>query len=320
VIGQPIAALDNFVVEMEREFRMKRLGDIVWYSNIHVERSTHSDGDSVLKMSQSAYIMESLKELKLDQTNIQPTPMAEGVDIHELSERGEPMTGQRHTNFRGKLGKTMWCMQTHPEVAYAVCQLSRVANCATEGHEKLIDHVWRYLKGVHDRGIFYRSKPYITEIRLVGWSDSNWGGDSASMKSTTSTYWEICEGYIMSQSKLQSVVAMSTMEAEIIALSSAIQEAILLRGTLKELGFPQEQPTTIYVDNAATVAWANSSGNYSGKRSVRHMELRHAHIKESVQLGDVAVIKCATKDNKSDIGTKALGPADFRRHLDTIIA
>ena len=73
------------------------------------------------------------------------------------------------------------------------------------------------------------------------------------------------------------------------------------------------------MDNQGAVSFANGPGNYSGRKSVRHMELRYAFIRECVQNGDVAVTYCPTKKNVSDIFTKALVGESFRDHSGALI-
>jgi hypothetical protein len=57
--------------------------------------------------------------------------------------------------------------------------------------------------------------------------------------------------------KKQPTVALSTAEAEYVALSFATQETIWLRQLLSDIGQPLAEATVIYEDNQATISIAN---------------------------------------------------------------
>ena len=60
----------------------------------------------------------------------------------------------------------------------------------------------------------------------VSYSDSDWGGDLDDRKSTSGYLFKISGGPVSWRSKKQSCVALSTAEAEVMALASAGQEAV----------------------------------------------------------------------------------------------
>ena len=78
-----------------------------------------------------------------------------------------------------------------------------------------------YLRGTINLGIHY---PREGQDRLVGYSDADWGGDINDRKSTPGYLFQVNEGAVSWQNKKQRCVALSTAEAENIALSAAAQE------------------------------------------------------------------------------------------------
>ena len=95
--------------------------------------------------------------------------------------------------------------------------------------------------------MIYSAKDNNTQI--VGYADADWAGDVNTRKSTSGYVFQIGGSTISWMSKRQSIVALSTTEAEYVALSTATQEAIWLRSLLKGMGFEQKSPTTIFEDN-----------------------------------------------------------------------
>lgn len=90
-----------------------------------------------------------------------------------------------------------------------------------------IKRVLRYIKGTLDYGLIYKSSE-TNSIILEGYADADWGGDSSTRKSTSGYVFKIGNCTISWRSKRQSIVALSSTEAEYVALSHATQEAIWL--------------------------------------------------------------------------------------------
>ena len=93
----------------------------------------------------------------------------------------------------------------------------------TNKHWVAVKRIMRYLKGTSDLGLLYTKEG---SSKCVGYSDSDWGGDLDDRKSTSGYLFLIGGGSVSWRSKKQSSVALSTAEAEYMALASAGQEAI----------------------------------------------------------------------------------------------
>ncbi|WZZ79037.1 hypothetical protein YC2023_099609 [Brassica napus] len=103
-----------------------------------------------------------------------------------------------------------------------------------------------YIKSTINFGLYYSISD---DYKLVGYSDSDWGGDVDDRKSTSGFVFFIGETAFTWMSKKQPIVTLSTCEAEYVAATSCVCHAIWLRNLLKELNLPQEEPTKIFVDN-----------------------------------------------------------------------
>lgn len=86
-------------------------------------------------------------------------------------------------------------------------------------------------------------------ITLHGFGDADFAGDYDTRRSTTGYLFKLGSECIRWKSQRQASVTLSTAEAEYNAACSASTEAIWTRVLLKELGFEQKEPTTIYKDN-----------------------------------------------------------------------
>ena len=144
---------------------------------------------------------------------------------------------------------------------------------------------------------------------LWGFVDSDWAGCPDSRRST-SGYTLMLNGAAVSwKSKRQSVVALSTAEAEFIAASSMVQEVIYTRRLLEKLGFPQSDPTRIYEDNTTCIKWAG--GVVGGSDRAKHIDLREHFVHEAQSNKVLQLEPVDSADNAADLLTKPLLKAAF---------
>ena len=118
------------------------------------------------------------------------------------------------------------------------------------------------------------------------------------------------------KSGLQSLTAMSTMEAELVAAALAMKEVIFCTNMMTELGFGQEfSSAPLYIDNTATL---NVIGNQTFSGRTKHVALRFFYIREIVKEGKISIHYVKTDDNLADIGTKHLNNKRFKYLIDKI--
>ena len=111
-------------------------------------------------------------------------------------------------------------------------------------------------------------------------------------------------GSISWRSKKQGVVALSTAEAEYVALASATQEALWIRQLMTELkGQPPEKSTLIFKDNQSAIAMTKNP-QYHGRS--KHVSIKFHFIRDQVSKGSVQVIYCPSSDMLADALTKGL--------------
>ena len=144
---------------------------------------------------------------------------------------------------------------TRPDITYAVSNVSRFCTNPTQQHWTAVKRIMRYLKGTSNHGLIY-SKKYSKSC--VGFSDADWAGDVNDRKSTSGYLFKISGAPVSWRSKKQACVALSTAEAEYMALSSAAQEATWLRQLTKDLQNGLTRPTVIHEDNQSAICMAKN--------------------------------------------------------------
>ena len=150
---------------------------------------------------------------------------------------------------RPVVGAILYCsVCTRPDIAYATGMLCRAMTKPTPELFAAAERVLLYLERTKDLGLTFKSGD-VSAIALEGMSDSDW----AVRRSTSGYVFSISGGAVSWKSTKQSSVSLSSTEAEIQAASIAGTEAVYLRSMLDEMGFPQEEPTELRVDNKGAV-------------------------------------------------------------------
>lgn len=195
---------------------------------------------------------------------------------------------------------------TRPDIAHAVGVVSKFNSEPTEAHLTAVKRIFRYLKGTLDLVLQYEA----TGRDLMGYSDADWASDLDNRHSTSGNVFVMSGGAISWLSQKQATVALSTAEAEYIALGSTTQEAIWLRQLLSDLKVDMHRPTELLEDNQGSIAMAK---NPVGHKRTKNIDIRHHFIRECVQAGTISLLYCPTNEMVADIFTKSLPKRQFER-------
>jgi hypothetical protein len=207
--------------------------------------------------------------------------------------------------FRSMIGCLMYLTATRPDIFFAVSILSRYMHCASEMHLKAAKRVIRYIKGTIDFGVKFK---YCQNFKLLGFSDSDWGGSVDDMKSTSGYCFSLGSGVFSWSSKKQETVAQSTAEAEFIAATAAVNQALWLRKLFCDLHLKQQNDTEVFVDNQAAIAISHNPV-FHGK--TKHFKIKFFFLREVQKEGEVSLIYCRSEDQLADIFTKPLPTNKF---------
>ena len=116
-------------------------------------------------------------------------------------------------------------------------------------------------------------------------------------------------------SKLQPIVAVSSMEAEYIACFFALQDVVWIRQLLKDLGLERTDPTHVQIDNRSARQLAENPVHH--QRS-KHIDIKY-WIRDMVAAGTVQLIDVPTEDQRADFLTKSLRGDVFWRHVRAVM-
>lgn len=190
---------------------------------------------------------------------------------------------------------------TRFDIAAAVSIVSRFLDKPKKIHCNMVRRIFWYLRGSIDNKLLYERN---SEMSLSGYVDSSYA-NLENYASLSGYAFQLGTGIISWQSSRQPVIALSSAEAEYIALTPAVQEVIWLKQILNELGYPQTN-VPIYEDNQSCILLARNPQDH---KKTRHIQIRYHWIRQHLFDKTFNLQYCNTKSQKADMFTKGLfGP------------
>ena len=154
------------------------------------------------------------------------------------------------------IGSIMYAaLGTRPDLAFAVQQLSQFTTSYGQEHWTAIKHVLRYLKGTRNGGIVFKRDAGL-DLEVYVDSDYANRADALSIGGYVAMIGGSCVGW---SSRNQRMVALSTTEAEYIALTEGAKQLVWLRRFLHDLNLDQSKPTSIRSDNLSTITLSHDT-------------------------------------------------------------
>ena len=213
---------------------------------------------------------------------------------------------------------------TRPDIAYAVHQCVRFSRGSKRSHEIGVKHIARYLKGTQAKGIIMT--PDKENLRVDMFCDADVAGlystedkiDPVSVKSRSGVLLTFGNVPILWSSKLLAEIALSTLEAEYIALSQGMRDFVSVRRLITKLGEKMDYKldkvshvSNVWEDNTGTQNLANSKGPIMKSRT-KHIGIKY-HWFTSMIGPQIEILRIATKEQRADISTKGLTRFNFEQ-------
>ena len=297
--------------DIKRYFTITDLGKLSHFLGVAINEQK---GGS-LTLSQRPLIEKFLRHANMltCKPAASPLPMS-----HVLYEKRVPVTAEEEDEmqlvpYSSILGTLLHLStRTRPDLATAVSMLGMFQSSPAPRHWKAMKNVLRYLKGSMDFVLEVKSG---SGNRLDAWSDADWARNLEKHRSRSGILLTIGGSSVLWSSKLQPCVAVSTAEAEFYALSECVKAVKWCEQVLRELGFSDKVPVTVYQDNLGTISWTSE---VQGLRNVKHVGIRYAFVREAVESKKIEILYTPSSENKADSFTKPLVGFSFRSHLKMI--
>lgn len=277
---------------LSNRFDMKDLGELKSFLGVHVKQDAQK-----IWIGQPGYTAKILDKFGMENSKPVTTPVETSMKL----QAGDTGPDADKSVYQSAVGSLLYLSHwTRPDITYAVSSAARYCADPKKEHWIAVKRILRYLKGTVDNGIEYmkgRSED------LTGYCDADWAGDLNDRKSTSGYVFNICGSPVSWRSKKQTCVALSTAEAEYVALTSAAQEAVWLSSLLAEIERKEKEATIIYDDSQSALAMSKNP-QFHGR--AKHIDIKYHYVREQVDKGTVQLQYCPTEEMLADILTKGL--------------
>jgi hypothetical protein len=293
VIGKIKSKLANL-------FKITDIGRLKYCLGFEIDRDRET---KTLKMHQSAYISDIIKRANMESCKIATTPANPSLKLSKsmCPTSIDDIEYMKKVPYRQLVGALLYLVSgTRPDLAFSVSQVCRYMQNPGNLHWVAVKQIIRYLQGTKTSGIILGGEwkdPH-------GYVDSDWAGEVDNRRSTTGYVFYLNRGPVSWNCRMQPTVALSSTEAEYMALSTAAQEAIWLKGILKSLSVGINKSIKLYGDNQGSLKLAKNPQNHS---RTKHIDVRHHFIRDAVAQLQVNLEYIPTENNLADRFTKALG-------------
>ena len=121
-------------------------------------------------------------------------PFLSGVKLEEAD--SSPMVN--NTLYMKLIGWLLYITHTRPDISYAISVASRCMDQPNEIHWKEAKRILNFVQGTRTHGIFYKAK---SDLDLIGFTDSDWAGDSTDKNSTLGYVFMLAKGQSAGQTR-----------------------------------------------------------------------------------------------------------------------
>lgn len=297
---------------LSKEFDMKDLGAAQKILGMEIQRDRTAGR---IWISQAKYIKKVLEKFNMQEEKVVSTPLAahfklSGQQCPKSEEEQQVMEKVPYANVVGCLMYAMVC--TRPDIAQAISVVSRYMGNPGKQHWDAVKWILRYLKGSWRQRIMFEKQK--ENARVLGYVDADYAGDLDKRRSTSGYVFTCAGGPISWRALLQPITALSTTEAEYIALAEAGKEAIWLNGLVSQMGITQDC-VKLKCDSQSAIYLAKNQV-FSGRS--KHIEARYHRIRNWVESKEIWIEKIHTDDNAADFLTKILPAKKFKHCLNLI--
>ncbi|GJS83889.1 retrovirus-related pol polyprotein from transposon TNT 1-94 [Tanacetum coccineum] len=265
------AMCNEFANLMTTKFKMSMMGQMSFFLGLQISQSPRG-----IFLNQSKYASEIIKKYGMLTSDSVDTHMVEKNKLDE-DLKGTPVD---LTIYCGMIGSLVYLTSSRPNRIYAVCLSVWYHAKPTEKHLNAVKRIFRYLKGTINMGLWYSKD---TGMSLIAYADVYHVVCQETRRSTSGSAQFLGDKLVSWSSKKQKSTAISSKEAEYIALFGCCAQILWMHSQLTNYGF-QFNKIPLYCDNKNAIALCCNNVQHS---RAKHIDVRYHFINEQVENGIV---------------------------------
>ena len=327
LISPDKSLIDAEIKSLQEGYVLTDDGDLQDY--LGTRFTQHADGS--VELSQPRMVSRILAMVGLDsdseRVKTHDTPACD-TRLLDNDPNGLPRMGT--WKYRSVVGALSYLQaMVRPDITMSVQQCARFCNNPQKQHEEAVKRICRYLLKTKDRGLIFRPDP---SRGLECYVDADWAGSWQDRLSNDPLSTHSRTGYVILYagcpivwaSKMQTLVSLSTTEAENIALSSSLREVIGILNLLNELkdrkftfnGSAPKVHCRVFEDNMSCIEIAT---NHRTRPRTKHLSVRLHHFRSHVIQKTISIQHVSTTEQLADMFTKPLARIQFQKFWDRLM-
>jgi hypothetical protein len=309
------AEFEVYAEQLKRKYQIKVIPECEWLLQMKVVRNRKA---GTITLDQSQYLKGVLVKhgLEMETTRTVDNPVLYQDLCKDDADIG--ISEQEVAEYGTIVGEVLYAATiTRPDLAYAVSLLARYRDKPGKRHLEAAKHLLRYIAGTSDHKLVFgastgKAKP------VEAFCDASWASDVDERKSVSGAVVLLYGSVVSWFSKKQKTVALSTAEAEYMALGLVVQEVKWYTKFVEELvgERPKGKDVVVYCDNTAAIEIAKNDKHHD---RTKHIDIRYHFVREEVSEGRLTLQWIRTEDQLADILTKLLKPTPFKKLKESLL-
>lgn len=318
------------VVHGDDFFAVARSDDLAWFERSllgkfegKVKGRLTSPGDELRILNRIARRTESGYEWEADQRHAELLVASAGLqaDSRPLSCPGRKLTGREleaepealdsvaATDYRARAARANFLASDRPDIMFTVKELCRNMSAPTTQDREALKRLSRYLLGRPRLVVHFGWQDAPKELTIF--TDSDWAGCARTRRSTSGGALMRGAHVLKTWSHTQATVALSSAEAELIAIVKGASEGLAAKHLAEDFGQVCGTKLQVCTDSSGALGICKRTG--VGK--VRHLDTRLLWVQDLVRTGAMQVVKVGGQTNPADLMTKYQSGGVISEHL-----
>ncbi len=297
--------LNEVIEKLEHEFKITDLGTPEKFLGMEIERTENGD---MIKLHQTKFIGKIIKRFNMCEAKTVDTPISTNINSRRIND--DEMC--EDVPYRQAIGCLLFLSNgTRPDITFAVNKASRKQSNYTLRDWTDVKRILRYLKGNSSLGLIFSGKGN----KLQCYADASFGINDEQSRSTSGYALFLFGDLVNWRTKRQNHIALSSAEAEYVALSLAIRDVTNFSEMCKRINLVKID-IEVFEDNMTTIEMSKTDESQSLKHLVK---VKYHYVRNEVREGRVHLVWISTDQQIGDFFTKALSSKKFRYFRDKLV-